>query len=287
MADLRAQMAGTGGSGTMMTGNDMPDDMPTVTCLRCGATYPEGAVVCFRCGAPIGEVSSATQPVRPFQAIPPTPPASPEPPPPVLQLIEQDRVPTRPRVAVVAKKRPLTPAERWERRGRVVLIVFVLLVLGAATTGVVVGVRALLAGSPVPHQTIYQDPQHRFRFMRPALWTVTPSSDGVLLTDSEGTSTLRVTVATPAAGESAQSRADAIANDQDLATDTPETFAGVDWQARVGNVTGRDGVVREVEVYVAEHNGLLYIVQLASPIASFDGVNNLVYQQLLASFTFA
>ncbi len=47
------------------------DEMPTVTCLRCGATYPDGAVVCFRCGAPIGEASSATQPVRPSQSHPP------------------------------------------------------------------------------------------------------------------------------------------------------------------------------------------------------------------------
>lgn len=284
-----------GGSGAMTTdipGGEMPGEIsgeiPTVACLRCGATYPEGAVVCFRCGAPIGEVSSATQPVRPFQAIPPTP-DPPLDPPPILQMIEQDQISTAPRLKAVrvATKRPITPAQRWERRGRIVLGFVILLVVAAAVAGMVVGVRALLAGDNVPHSTTYQDPQHRFRFVRPTLWTVTALSDGVLVTDSEGTSTLQVTVMTPAPGETAQEHADSMAQTQGLAQDTPLTFAGENWQARVGNVTGRDGVVRELEVYVTEHNDQLYIIQLASPIASFNGIDNLVYQPMLASFQFA
>lgn len=274
---------------TDISSGEMPGELPTVTCLRCGATYPEGAVVCFRCGAPIGEASSATQPVRPFHAIPPAPQTPPEPPPPVLQMIEQDQISTAPRLRTVrvATRRALTRAQRWERRGRAALGLMILLVVAAAIGGTVVGVRALLAGDNVPHSTTYQDPQHRFRFVRPTLWSVTPLPDGVLVTDSEGTSTLQVSVATPAPGETAQARADAMAQTQGLAEDTPLTFAGVDWQARVGNVTGRDGVVRELEVYVAEHNAQLYIIQLASPIASFNGIDNLVYQPMLASFQFA
>ncbi len=163
----------------------------------------------------------------------------------------------------------------------------ILLVVVGAVAGTLVGVKALLAGNNVTQSTTYQDPQHRFRFDRPTLWTATPQAGGVLATDSEGTSTLQVTVAPPAPGETAQARADAIAQAQNLAADTLVTFAGETWQARVGDVTGRDGVVRELEVYVAEHNGQLYIIQLASPIASFNGIDNLVYQPMLASFQFA
>lgn len=263
-------------------------ELPTVTCLRCGAVYPEGAIVCFRCGAPIGEASSATQPVRPFQAIPPSSDFPSGAQPPVLQMIEQDEISTAPRLAAVrvATKRKPTGAQRWEHRGRVVLALIILVVVAAAIAGTAVGVKALLAGDNVSHSTTYQDPLHRFHFLRPTLWTVTPLPDGVLVTDSEGASTLQVSVATPAPGETAQGRADAMAQTQGLADDTSLTFAGVEWQARVGNVTGRDGVVRQLDVYVAEHNGVLYIIQLASPIASFNGIDNLVYQPMLASFQF-
>jgi hypothetical protein len=277
-------------------------EMPTVSCLRCGAVYPEGAVVCFRCGAPIGDTSIPTQPVRRSQALPP-PASSPygqfgqidgadgcahvAP----LPRVEQDRVPTRPRLpavssSVLPQRRPLTPVERWERRGRAGFTIFLILLIVAAIAGAAMGVRALLAGPPVAHQTVYQDPQHRFRFNRPVLWSATPSADGVLLTDSAGTSTLRVTVASPAAGETAESRADAIANAENLGISAPESFAGTAWQVAVGDVTGRDGVVREVDVYVAEHAGQLFIIELSSPIASFDGIDNLVYQPLLSSFQF-
>ncbi len=292
-----------GGGGTMMSSEL---EMPTVSCLRCGATYPEGAVVCFRCGAPIGDTSIPTQPVRRSQAIPPSSPSPPSPPsapnPALagnqdidgiddLQGDEREQVSTQPRLRtqrpIVVKRRALTPVERWERRGRVAFAIFLTLLIAAAIGGAALGVRALLAGSPVPRQTIYQDPQHRFRFQHSALWTATPSPDGVLLSDSSGTSTLRVTVATPARGETAESHADAIANAQNLTIAAPETFSGIEWQVAVGEVTGRDGVVREARVYVTEHGGLLYVIELSSPISSFDGIDNLVYQPLLDSFEFA
>src|SRR5579884_3666691 len=184
-----------------MVTHSTDEQFPTVTCLRCGATYPEGAVVCFRCGAPIGEISSATQPVRPFQAAPPAPPAAPQRAP--LQLIDQDEITTAPRLAAVAvaKKLHRAPTERWARRGRVLLGLLILLVVASAIAGTYVGVKALLAGNNVPQSTTYQDPQHRFRFLRPTLWTVTPLPDGVLVTDTDGTSSLQVTIAAPAPGE--------------------------------------------------------------------------------------
>ena len=94
----------------------------------------------------------------------------------------------------------------------------ILLVVVGAVAGTLVGVKALLAGNNVTQATTYQDPQHRFRFDRPTLWTATPQAGGVLATDSEGTSTLQVTVAPPAPGETAQARADAIAQAQNLAS---------------------------------------------------------------------
>jgi len=284
-------------------------EMPTVSCLRCGATYPEGAVVCFRCGAPIGDTSIPTQPVRRSQAIPPSPPSPSSAPNRVvarnqdsngsdnsddgdgMHRLEQDRVPTQPRPRaqrpIIIKRQALTPVERWEQRGRIAFAIFVTLLIAAAVGGAAMGVHALLAGPPVQHQTIYQDPQHRFRFQRPVLWAATPSPDGVLLSDNAGTSTARVTVSPPAGDETAQSRAGAIANAQHLTLAAPEHVAGADWQLAVGEVTGRDGVVREVHVLVTEHGSLLYIIELSSPVSSFDGIDNLVYQPLLDSFAFA
>jgi hypothetical protein len=272
-----------GGGGAMMSSEL---EMPTVSCLRCGATYPEGAVVCFRCGAPIGDTSVPTQPVHRSKALPPASPFE------RAERIEQDKVPTQPRLraqsaVAVVKQRALTPAERWERNARVAFAIFLTLLIAAALGGAAMGVRALLAGPPVAHQTIYKDPQHRFRFQRPALWTATPSPDGVLLTDSAGTSTLRVTLLTPAKDETAESHADTLANAQNLGIAAPKDFAGAEWQVAVGDVTGRDGVVRETHVYVAEHAGMLYVIELSSPISSFDGIDNLVYEPLLSSFEFA
>jgi hypothetical protein len=281
-------------------------ETPTVSCLRCGATYPEGAVVCFRCGAPIGDISIPTQPVRRSQALPPSPPnraatftqdndngylSDNDVDVAALQRREQDRVPTQPRLRaqrpIVVKRQALTPVERWEQRGRVAFAIFLTLLIAAAIGGAAMGVRALLAGPPVQHQTIYQDPQHRFRFQRPALWTATPSPEGVLLSDSAGTSTAHVTVSTPGGGETAESRAAAIATVENLSIAAPEHHAGIDWQVAVGEATGRDGAVREVHVYVTEHGSLLYIIELSSPVSSFDGIDNLVYQPLLDSFAFA
>lgn len=288
-----------GGGATMTTGRTSSDlEMPTVSCLRCGATYPEGAVVCFRCGAPIGDTSIPTQPVRRSQAMPPASFADSDPSISdgaafeTFETIEQDRVPTRPRLrtqpgGVIVKRPPLTAVDRWERRGRLAFGLFLALLLALALGGTAMGLRALLAGPPVAHDTIYQDPQQRFRFKRPVLWTATPSADGVFLADSDGMSTIRVSVATPAAGETAETRADTIAADQNLGVDNPEDFAGTEWQVVIGDVIGRDGVVREVEDYVALHGGQLYVIELSSPIKSFDGIDNVVFQPMLASFAFA
>ena len=55
----------------------------------------------------------------------------------------------------------------------------------------------------------------------------------------------------------------------------------------MGDVTGRDGVVRELEVYVAEHNGQLYIIPACQPHRELQRLDNLVYHPMLASFQFA
>jgi hypothetical protein len=149
------------------------------------------------------------------------------------------------------------------------------------------GVRALTAGPPVPHQVVYQDPAHRFRLSRPGLWSASPETDGVLLADSSGASSVHVTVRPQNSAETAKSAADAVATQRKLTAAQPVTFADTSWEQRVGQVTGRDGAVRQVTVDVTVHGGYVYIIDLESPLATYSSVDTLVFQPALASFQFA
>jgi hypothetical protein len=251
----------------------------TVTCTRCGATYPQGAVVCFACGAPIGETSTPTQPIARVWAVPPPRPA----PPAEAAIASASRRPARQRRA----RTPRTPAERRGRAWRVVggLLATVLIVL--ACTGSALGIRALLAAPPVPKQTLYQDPQHRFSFERPTLWVIKSAPDGVLVSDSSGTSSLRVAVTPAGDGDTAPSYADMLASQQGLAAAPAAQFASVTWEQRSGQATGRDGVVRAATIYVTLRGGQVYIITLSCPLATFESTNTLIFQPLLASFQFA
>jgi ribosomal protein L40E len=255
----------------------------TVTCLRCGAVYEAGAVVCFKCGAPIGEISTPTQPITRQMATPP-PPA----PPPAA---DAERTP-RKKKATRAKapkppKPPLAPEVARSRRRRWLRIaVFAALAVVVVGAGVW-GVRALTAGPPVPKQVAYQDPAHRFRLNRPGLWSATPETDGVLLADSSGASSVHVTVRAQTGGETARTAADAIAIARNLKATEPVSFADASWEQRVGQLTGRDGAVRQVTVDVTVHDGYVYTVELASPLATYSSVDTLVFQPTLASFQFA
>lgn len=257
--------------------------METVTCLRCGAVYEEGAVVCFKCGAPIGEISTPTQPIARRKALPPPP----EPPPaPAVAKTPRRQKATRvkpPR----ALKPPLPPEVARSRRGRLVRIaLFTMLAVALVGVGAW-GVRALLAGPPVPRQVVYQDPAHRFRLSRPGLWSATPAPDGVLLADSSGASSMRVTVRAPSGGETAKTAADTIASARKLDAAESGAFAGETWERRVGQFTGRDGAVRQETVNVALHGGSVYIIELASPLATYGSADTLVFQPALASFQFS
>jgi hypothetical protein len=255
----------------------------TVTCLRCGAVYEAGAVVCFKCGAPIGEISTPTQPITRQMATPPPP----DPPP----AAGAEKTPRRKKTARAKTPKPPKPPRAPEvarsRRLRLLRIA-----LFAALTFVVVGVgvwsvRALTAGPPVPHQVVYQDPAHRFRLSRPGLWSATPETDGVLLADSSGASSVHVTVRAQTGGETAQAAADAIAAARHLKAADPVTFSNTSWEQRVGQLTGRDGAVRQVTVDVTLYDGYVYTVELASPLATYSSVDTLVFQPALASFQFA
>ncbi|MBF6592303.1 MAG: hypothetical protein IVW57_17460, partial [Ktedonobacterales bacterium] len=135
---------------------------------------------------------------------------------------------------------------------------------------------------------LYTDSAHRFRFVRPALWTLTPEADGALLTDSNGASTIRVTVAPSAAGETAQTRAAALVTATPALAITPpeRQIADQSWVQLTGQVTGTDGAVRKVADYVTLRGGQVYLIECVSPIASYDATNNLVFQPLFASFAF-
>ena len=250
--------------------------MESDTCLRCGAPYAPGQTVCFKCGAPLGETRPNTQPVpiikipRPDESAQPA--AAPEPPRPVA------------RVASALAEPPEAPAKPKRRWPLAVLIG--VLVLAAAGGGFYL-VRALTAAPPVATQTLYQDPQHHFHFERPTLWAVTSTSDGVTLTDTNGVSTVAISVGTPSTGDTAQTRADALASPLGLTVAPPIAIGGATWEQRAGQFTGADGAVRQTAIYVTLHGGLLYTIQVSSPVANFTSVNNLVFQPLLASFQFS
>jgi ribosomal protein L40E len=256
------------------------NDQETVTCLRCGAVYEAGAVVCFKCGAPIGEISTPTQPITRRMAQPPPP----EPPPAPAEAAPRKK--TKRVKQPKAPKPPLPPAvARSRRRRRLRVALFFTLAVALLGVGIW-GARALLAGPPVPRQVVYQDPSHRFRLSRPGLWSATPEADGVLLADSSGASSLRVTLRALDGNETARTAADSIASERELEAAAPVTFAGVSWERRVGQLTGRDGAVRQVTVDVAVHGAYLYVIELSSPLATYDSVDTLVFQPALASFQF-
>lgn len=257
------------------------------TCLRCGAPYEPGQTVCFKCGAPIGETRASTQPVPavkvPRATEPSQPAATPAAGAPGLPVAMQ----TTSSPAAHAQREPRRESKR--RRGGFIVLLVCVLVL-AAGGGAAYAVRTLNAPASVSSITVYADPQQRFSFHRPTLWLVTPSPDGVLMTDSDGASTAKVTVTTPAANETAQIHAQSLAAQLGLSDATPQVpqqIAGQQWEQRSGQVTGSDGAVRQMVVYVTLHSGLLYTIQLSSPVASYSSTNNLVFQPLLASFSFS
>jgi len=255
----------------------------TVTCLRCGAVYEAGAVVCFKCGAPIGEISTPTQPITRQLATPPPPEPS-----PAAKAEETSRKKKAARARPVKPPKPPRPPEVARSRRRRLLRITLFAALAIVVIGAGVwGVRALTAGPPVPHQVVYQDPAHRFRLSRPGLWLATPETDGVLLADSSGSSSVHVTVRLQAGGETAKAAANAIATQRDLTAAEPVTIADTAWEQRVGQLTGRDGAVRQVTVDVTVHGGYVYVIELASPLATYSSVDTLVFQPSLSSFQFA
>lgn len=257
------------------------------TCLRCGAPYEPAQTVCFKCGAPIGETRSSTQPV-PAVNVPRAEasgqPAAASAPVGAAAATATPAVPAAATGAAPARQTP-RPARTRRRGGLIVLLVCVLVL--AAGGGAAYIVRALTATPPVASASVYRDPQHRFSFQRPALWQVTSSADGVTMTDSSGASTAQVTVAAPLADETAQSHARTLAAQLGLTSAPPQRIAGQQWEQLTGQVTGTDGAVRQMAVYVTLHDGDLYTIRLSSPVASYDSTNNLVFTPLLASFAFA
>lgn len=264
----------------------MSAETETETCLRCGTPYEPGQTVCFKCGAPIGETRSSTQPVPAVRVPRAEQPSRPTPAP--VTYAPAPAAPSPASAPVATKEtdeRALQPANKRARGGLIVLLVC--LVVLAAGGGAAYAVRALTAPAPLSSATLYADPHHRFHFQRPTLWLVTPAADGVTITDSDGASTATVTVATPAAGETAQALAGTLATQLGLAGAPAQQIAGQQWEQRAGQVTGADGAVREVVVYVTLHGGDLYTIQVSSPVASYTSTNNLVFEPLLASFAFS
>lgn len=272
-------------------------------CLRCGAPYEEGATVCFSCGASIGELETPTQPVRA--------PKRPEPPTDATQANLTDAVhsseveratPIATQVAAQwaapqLASRPLTvgshypwpaaPAPRPRRRWPLILaLVVVALLVGLGVAGVV-GLRALRGGATTAKATIYHDPQGRFSFTTPSLWTVTPRADGALLADSAGVDTVSISVAKATAGQTAGAIAAAQGAAQGLQPGAATLIGGDTWQQETGQITGSDGATRQITLYVDVHAGQSYIITCSSPTSVYNNTNTLIYQPLLASFTFA
>ncbi len=250
--------------------------MASQICLRCGALCDEDATVCFTCGAPLGEVKTPTQPV-PIPRLPKQEQA-PEPAPPSQPPVSTGTIATL--------KKPKAEVELPRRKRRWPVFVLLGMLALALVGGGAYVLRAVLAAPPVAHSVVYRDPQQRFHFTRPNLWVLTAAPNGVLLTDSGGTSSLRLTISTPGTGEDAIKHAAAIAASENLNNAAPQTYAGETWEQRTGVVTGSDGVVRQELLLVTEHEGLLYTIECAAPLSSFDSTNNLVFQPLLTSFTF-
>ena len=281
--------------------------MPERTCLRCGAAYDEGATVCFTCGASIGELETPTQPVRTPKAVAtaaaesagaaaasagqedtPTPTQAHTPEAGGMLALAPEQV--APRMTVGSSYRPLAPppparrkpsSRQWALLG--IVAVVILAALGAGGYAL----RLALAGPPEPKSVIYHDPAGRFSFTEPALWTATAQSQGVLITDSNGANSVTIEETPAQSGQTAQTLADASAKQLGLQDASTAVIGGDTWQQRSGEVTGQDGATREIVALVDVRADEVYTIQLSSPTASYTSINNLVYQPLLASFTFS
>lgn len=258
--------------------------MAAQTCLRCGAPVEADATVCFTCGAPVGESKTPTQPVpvpKPVKQAASTPPT-----------VRPAATPATPATASAPATAVLTARPGSARHRRWPLYVLAVALLAVAGIGAGLALRASLAAPPVSKLTTYRDSGHRFALQRPTLWEVSPEPDGVLLTDSATagafTSSVQVGVAPVATSQDAAAAATALAAQLGLSDVAPasRTMAGVTWQQRMGQMTGSDGTVREVLLLATVANGQLYTIVCSSPLDSFDATYTLVYQPILASFTF-
>jgi hypothetical protein len=254
--------------------------MEAGTCLRCGKPYEPEDTVCYSCGAPIGETKTPTQPIRsvrtPQQAVSPPEAAA-------VEAAAEESRPRPPRVSVTTVPRPST----GRGNKRLWLALGITLLALVATGGGFYLARGLTAPPPVTSQTTYQDPQHRFTFQQPTLWTTVTTADGVRLSDSDGSSTAVITVQETSTPETATSYADAQAAQMGLGVAPPQQIGGVLWEQRQGRVTDpTDGAVHQVLLFVTVHDALVYSITFTSPIASYAQINTIVYQPLLASFRF-
>jgi hypothetical protein len=145
--------------------------------------------------------------------------------------------------------------------------------------------RGLTAAPPISRQSTYQDPQHRFAFQKPTLWTALTTANGVRLSDSDGSSTAAITVIQTGTPETAGGYADTQAAEIGLAHAPAQDIET--WEQRTGKVTDpTDGAVHEVVLLVTVHDALIYSITFSCPIATYAELNTLVYQPLLASFRF-
>ena len=245
------------------------------TCLRCGQPYEPEDTVCYSCGAPIGETKTPTQPIRTMRT-----PAATAPSPPVAPAPRAPRVATAPSSAKETGHRKRSSMRIWLGLG---IALLVLVVAG----GSFYLVRGLTAGPPVSSQTTYQDPEHRFTFRQPTLWSALATADGVQLADSDGSSTVVIAVLAMSTPETANDYASQEATAMGLYVAPSQQIGGVTWDQRSGLVTDlTDGAVHKVVLFVTIHDGLVYTITCTSPIASYTQVNTLVYQPLLATFRF-
>ena len=255
------------------------EHMEAGTCLRCGKPYEPEDTVCYSCGAPIGETKTPTQPIRTMRPLPAATPSQP------IAAPTPERPGSRPLAVGVAP--PRAPARVTIRNNRLWLgLAAVVLVLVAAGGGFYVE-RGLTAAPPISRQSTYQDPQHRFAFRQPTLWTALTTATGVQLSDSDGSSTAAVTVIQSATPETAGDYADAQAAQMGLTPAPAQEIGGELWEQRTGRMTDpTDGAVHEVVLFVTVHDTLIYSITFSCPIASYAELNTLVYQPLLASFRF-
>jgi hypothetical protein len=251
------------------------------TCLRCGKPYEPEDTVCYSCGAPIGETKTPTQPIRTIRTLPVAPPSEPAPAPTTTTATA---IPRAPRSPVPTKEAPASISRRWRRLW--LGLGAALLVLLAAAGGFYL-VRGLTAGPPVSSQSTYRDPQYHFSFREPTLWTTLQTANGVELSDSDGTSTAVIEVVPISTPQTASDYADKEATQMGLGAAPEQFIGGAAWEQRSGLVTDlTDGVVHKVILFVTVHNGLIFTITFSCPIASYMQISVMVYQPLLASFTF-